>query len=364
MPETSRGHTNNFNVLRLAAAWLVLFSHSFPLTASREPFAKVFGYLTGGDIAVSTFFLISGYLVTRSALARPLLDFAMARALRILPALAVVVVFDILVIGLLFTTLTLAEYFTHPWTVRHLGNIYVYGLSSRLPGTFESLPNHSVNGSLWTLPLEVSMYIIIGALAALGMRSRSFALAFVALFAIALAVATVHFGLGWGQRGPRILPSVQAFPFLRYGFLFFLGAAFVHWREKIPLRGDIAIGACALLALSAFVPLGAVLYYVALPYLVFYIALATPAVPILRNVDLSYGMYLFAFPVQQSIVQIAGKGIGPWWLAISATAVVVSFAMLSWHMVEKPALALKDAWGSDVRRSAAGDRKSEMAQAP
>lgn len=340
--ERTRGRANNFNLLRLIAAWLVLFSHSFPLTASSdEPFARYFGDLTGGDIAVSAFFLISGYLVTKSAMARPLVEFAIARALRILPALVVVTLFDILVIGPLFTTLPVADYFTSAGTFKHLGNMYVFGLWMYLPGTFRSLPNIAVNGSLWTLPLEVSMYLIVALTAALGLRWRFFALVVVALLATTLAIGVCHFGLGWLRLGPAILPSVYTYPFLKYGLYFFLGAAFVPWQKRIPLRADLALVAGVLLGLSPFVQFCTVLYYVALPYLVFYVAMSTPAVSIWRNMDLSYGIYLFAFPVQQSIVQIAGKEIGPWWLTAAATPIVVILAALSWRLVEEPALAFK-----------------------
>ncbi|MBO0798929.1 MAG: acyltransferase, partial [Blastocatellia bacterium] len=161
---------NNFDCLRLIAALMVLCSHSFALTGTPfEPFVAWFGgYDTGGGMGVAIFFIISGFLVSGSVERRATIDYLASRALRIVPALAVVTCFEVLLLGPAFTTLSLSAYFSDFSTWSHLANPLIYRIDLWLPGTFKELPNSAVNGSLWTLPYECSLYLILPAVALCG----------------------------------------------------------------------------------------------------------------------------------------------------------------------------------------------------
>ena len=104
------------------------------------------------------FFAISGFLVTASLLKRGLVDYTISRALRIYPALAVCVFATVFILGPALTRLSLSEYFSHPTTWNFLTNALLFmNMVWTLPGVFESNVLPAVNGSLWTLPVEVSL---------------------------------------------------------------------------------------------------------------------------------------------------------------------------------------------------------------
>jgi len=158
---------NNFNLIRFIAAVLVLFSHSFALVlgvADTEPLVVLVG-MTAGTIAVDVFFIASGFLITSSYVARNnLLTFFWARLLRIYPALIISVLFCVFVLGPLFTKNNLDDYLSDSQTYRYLvkNAILFFGVEYRLPGVFLDLPYAAiVNGSLWTLPYEVRLYVIL-----------------------------------------------------------------------------------------------------------------------------------------------------------------------------------------------------------
>jgi len=340
-----KGGANNFDALRLLAALLVMWSHSYPaLAIGPDPIAGITRWLSGGEIGLATFFVISGFLVTISAGNRTLFEFAAARALRILPALFVVTLLTIFVLGPIFTTLPLLSYAKAPDTARYFGNLYIYGNWFILPGTFKALPLAGVvNGPLWTLPLEVTMYAIVFVLTAAGLRTRLFSLIVAALFIVGFVFAVLYLELSWGNRGPLFLFRLQLYPFLRFGVFFFIGAAFSFWGDKIPLRLPFALTALiSVCVTSVWMPSLYFVYFAALPYLVFYVALALPAIDLRKIGDLSYGTYLFAFPVQQGVVQIFGTSLGVWGLMSMVVPVVLATAFLSWRYVEKPCLAWKD----------------------
>jgi peptidoglycan/LPS O-acetylase OafA/YrhL len=212
------GQANNFDALRLGAALLVVESHSFAMTASgSDSVTRFFPDLDGGEIAVATFFVISGYLITISAQRRSRLEFLLARGLRILPALIFVTLFSVLVIGPIFTRMPLHVYATSPITLNYLGNAYVFGLSFFLPGVFTSSPVPGVNGSLWTLPLEVSMYALVALLTIFWIGKKRVSMLVSGVFVAGFAMATLRYNLWWNQRGPAIFPNVELYPFLRYG---------------------------------------------------------------------------------------------------------------------------------------------------
>src|SRR5262249_31135441 len=143
-------HQNNFDTLRLIAAFLVVYGHSYPLTGNPQPSFAGNGVAT---IGVKIFFVISGYLVALSLLRDGnLVRFLIRRSLRILPVLGFVVLLTVAVLGPILTGTTLVGYFKSPLIALYLANIALY-INYFLPGMFEhNIYPHAVNGSLWSLP--------------------------------------------------------------------------------------------------------------------------------------------------------------------------------------------------------------------
>ena len=155
LSELVQSRDNNFNLVRFGAATGVFFSHIFPLSG----FGIKPGVLVLGYVSVNVFFIISGFLVTKSLTDRSdLLRFALARVLRIFPALILAVLFSTFVIGLAFTVLPKNEFLldgrTHEYLLKNI-LLIIPGIPETLPGVFIHLPgSHTVNAPLWTLPYE------------------------------------------------------------------------------------------------------------------------------------------------------------------------------------------------------------------
>ena len=239
-----RADGNTFTAWRWTLALMVMFSHAWDLTQPRINLDPTVPILTVpiSFVAVDLFFTLSGFLVAGSLIKRGLRDYALSRALRILPGLWVMLIVTTLA-GLAFTTLPASDYLTDRETLRYLlinGSLAkaVY----RLPGVFEQLPIPIVNGSLWTIPHEVRCYIVLALLGALGLLlSRRW---FTALFALG---AIVHCLVP--------LNAVEALDYpRRLGFAFFAGVLFYLWRQRVRLSWPVAAGgavAAVLLAHSA-----------------------------------------------------------------------------------------------------------------
>jgi peptidoglycan/LPS O-acetylase OafA/YrhL len=342
LAEVVHGRNNNFHLLRLLAAAAVLFSHSFPLaTGDRhsEPLRAAAG-CTFGSLAVDLFFLISGMLVTMSLVRRgSALDFAKARFFRIWPGLAVALLLTVLVLGPAVTTAGLSAYFTARETFRYLGLnlLLLKGVVYTLPGVFKANPwPDAVNGSLWTLPSEVRCYL---ALVVVWMSLRPLKSASSLRWVISGGWVALLGAVLWSLRTTTIEDAPP-----RLWLMFCSGAMLYLWRERIVLSWlallAAALTAAAALATGQMLAFGAV-YCLALPYAMLCVAYL-PSGAILRYNrlgDYSYGVYIYAYPVQQGLMHLY-PALGPLTLFAAAMPSTLVLAVLSWHFIEQPATAL------------------------
>ena len=334
---------NNFNLLRFLAAFLVLVSHAYALSTGdpgTEPLRQALGTTPGG-IAVDTFFITSGFLVTASLLARKSVwGFVTARALRIYPGLLVAVLLTTVVAGLFYGSLPMGEFLMSRGTwsyIVHNSTLFL-GVKYMLPGVFELTPYaKAVNGSLWTLPFEVRMYAGLALLwVVVGMIGRDQPRRFAGAVTV-VAVAALLLHLSW--TGPR---------YHDFGAMltaaFFAGAAAYVRRDRIPMSWGV-FGAClAAIGVSAWhADLFFFVYTLTLPYVVLFFA-HVPEGSIRqfnRLGDYSYGLYIYGFPVQQALAA-SFPGISPLALLAGSAPLTLALAVLSWHLIEKRALAWKD----------------------
>ena len=332
---------NNFDLLRLALAVLVIYCHC--LSLKRSPWEPVNAYLHygyGGLLAVDGFLVISGFLVTRSLCERSLDDYVFARIARVVPGLALVTLVEVFVIGAAFTKERLWIFLSYVG-FRHLWNVSVFGLDAQLYGVFpDTDPPWMMNGSLWTIPIECSFYIALPVVALLlGLRRSAVPLFLLSLAAFPLAK---HFGLSETAPGAALLTNVHAYSFIDLSSYFLAGSAAWMVRDRIPFSlGLLALSLIGLYAADQ-AALGDFALKLFLPYLVLYAAMAGGlGTRLKRSVgDLSYGAYLFGYPVTLSVIAVDG-GLSPDQTFGAAIAITLACAWLSWRYVEQPCLRLK-----------------------
>lgn len=330
---------DQFDRLRLIAGALVIYGHSYALVAPEQAGTELLLRLTrasyAGEIAVWIFFVISGFLLSMRWLARPdARRFVQNRALRILPAYAVCLLLSALILGPLLTELPLLTYLTTPDTWAYVyGNLSFVAMRYHLPGVFEELPYAGVvNGSLWSLQIEVYAYtLLLGAgLAGLLKPGR-------VILAVLLGGAlTMLLASQLTRLAPEIPPALGAFA---------LGAlAAVHAR-RIPLRGTLPLLAFAAFALATALGLEVSirrgLLLLAVAALTLWLAYRFPQ-RTAASADPSYGLYLYGFPVQQLCLSLL-PGIGPTALTAMSLPLAGLLGWCSWRFVEAPALRWKRA---------------------
>jgi peptidoglycan/LPS O-acetylase OafA/YrhL len=306
---------NSFDWLRLLAAAMVIHHHVFPLSG-RAPLT--FFSTDYGALGVGIFFVISGYLVSGSLQRSATIgDYLKKRLLRVEPGLIVSLLVTALVLGALATTLPLRDYFASPQVWLYVArNALLYPTDYALPGVFTANPFPvAVNGSLWTLRLEFSGYLALAALAAAKLLRPNI----VAVLAGLAAAGLIALPFLWpAEAGWLRLADVAVLN----GYLF-LGGAWLNLRGKSPPLWAVAAG---------IVLLATPLWALGLPAIVLRLgSLPAPKLP----ADLSYGLYIYAFPLQQLL---AAHGMLSLWTSLALT---LPFAAASWFLVEKPALKLK-----------------------
>jgi peptidoglycan/LPS O-acetylase OafA/YrhL len=326
---------NALNSFRLALATAVILWHTFPLTGRHLPFAV---HQLFSQAWVDGFFAVSGFLITSSWLSRPRLgSYFAARALRILPGLWVcltVTAFVIAPIGVAIQGGSAARLLLSSAPVEYVvKNSAVWTFQVDIGGTPRGIPDPGMwNGSLWTLQYEVLCYIAVAGLGLVGLLARRWFLP------AAMALAVI-----WAALASYTLDGVPtvAQNGARFAVMFLAGALLHHFRDMIPARWSLVAVSLVVVLVATLLPDYRLVAAIPLAYAIIVSgALIDNERFRLRN-DLSYGVYIYACPIQQLLV-ICGLGIlNPIVFTIIAAVATLPFAAMSWFLVEKPAMALK-----------------------
>jgi peptidoglycan/LPS O-acetylase OafA/YrhL len=324
-----------FDDVRLLAATGVILSHSFHLTGSTDPVTSYIGFGNLGTLCVIAFMALSGYLVTQSWESDPRVTaFFAKRALRILPALVVVVAVTTLVVGPLVTTKSLGAYIGNSDTWRYLvDNAVIHPDPTVLPGVFATNPETVTNASLWTLPYEVTFYLTVPLLLIAASRVHK-------RLTLVIAYAVLA---GLALDGLRDTNAVWT---MRTGWLTLFGIAFLTGAMLRSFPPRLVAPAAALALCVAAASRGTSIWPLTCTTAVATIAVAVGSVrigvPDRRRFapDLSYGLYLWGYPVQQLVVSLTAVR-RPLVLFVIALPLTAVCAAASWKFVEAPALRLK-----------------------
>jgi peptidoglycan/LPS O-acetylase OafA/YrhL len=333
---------NALNSWRLALAMLVIVFHSFPLTGRDVPFAPARQLLR--EIGVDGFFAISGFLIIASWLGNPRLrNYFVARAFRILPGFytcLIVTAFVIAPIGVALQGGPARDLLLSTAPTKYiLKNSAVWMFQFDVGGTPHGIPwTAAWNFSLWTLKWELLCYIAVAVLGVVGLLSRRWLLPAAMVLALSWAAlvsyTTSYSGLGRGL-GP---PEVQAG---RFAVMFLAGALVYQFRNVIPARWSL-VGVSVVIVLAAgLLPNYRLIAAVPLAYAIIVSGALIHDKRFRLRTDLSYGVYIYSFPIQQLLV-ICGLGsMNPIAFTTISALATLPIAALSWIVVEKPAMTLK-----------------------
>jgi peptidoglycan/LPS O-acetylase OafA/YrhL len=342
-PNWTRKTPNNFGALRLLFATLVILSHSPELidgNRSREILSRIFGTLSFGELGVDGFFLISGFLITKSFQeSLSAMRFFLRRVLRIYPGY---------VVAYLLCVFALA-----PLVGGHVGDLSAFDeflriISLRMPqvqGVFDGTPYPFLNGSMWTIAYEFRCYMLVLTVGVIGLLATPSIVAFLTVCALILSIAHLNIQ----SFIPESLSALFGDPVvaLRFIGVFGCGALYYLYRDFVRYDMRLAIPAAVGFLILLFSPIFAEVGLAVLGgYVLFWFALNVkwPLVATIgRNVDISYGVYLYAWPVQKTLIWW-NPSISPWLLFLEATLISALLGFASWLMVEKPFLALKTEW--------------------
>lgn len=355
--------SNSFAMIRIAMALAVLVSHAFFLltgTTAAEPLTAWTGHSLG-EHAVQVFFFLSGILVAQSfARSRSALDFVTARGLRIFPGLAVCVLLTAYVLGPLVTGREAGDYLAAPETLSYvLRTLTLSTGSAPLPGVFESLPASGlVNMSLWTLKYELLCYAGLFVLGLAGLFNPQFKTAASVLLALAVALVFIE--------PAKAIETYTPIDNMRYFAVFFgLGALAYLVREHLAVHGATVLATGLVFWVALGTPVGELATAVFLGASTLYVARFTfgPLRAFANRYDLSYGVYVYACPVQQFLIERFPEA-GPLVHIVLALAIVVPLAMLSWVLIERPALRSRPAVVRAIERVLPRAIRPRAAQAP
>lgn len=329
LKDITKGKDNNLNFIRFCAAILVIFSHSFPLTYGSDNKEVLYiisnGQETFGSVAVKIFLIISGFLITQSwDRKKDLKTFFKARILRIFPALMVVILLTTFILGPIFTTEPLAKYFTNTKTYKYILSISLIKMQYNLPGVFENnIYKGAVNGSLWTLYYEFACYCIVAFLGHMNILKKT----------VVLILFLVCYLLSLNGHLGFMLTSY-----------FVAGMITYIYKDKIKLNRKLNLVFIILLVFSIYLNLTKYIFPFALTYIIICFAFNSKLKLNLfgsKN-DLSYGIYIYAFPIQQIISYLLKDNIHWYINLIISLPLTLICAYASWNIIEKPFLNMRN----------------------
>jgi peptidoglycan/LPS O-acetylase OafA/YrhL len=376
---------NSINFLRLVLAVAVVFSHSLAIGAFRS---EIFlGKTTLGTMAVYGFFGLSGFLIAGSASRNHVGRYLWQRFLRIFPAFWVCLVVTAFLFGAIVWN------HAHPALAGRCGlSCYVrepagpvgYVVNNLWLQVHQSTIAHTLplgyfrpvwNGSLWTLYFEFLCYIMLAVVSVIGLLRHRLAVAILA-GAVWLAEIIITTVPNWNQ---AFSPSDNwdVMKMLTFVPIFLGGSLLYLYRDRVPDSGWLAWGCTGLVLVGLVIPVGRSaptftltsmdLTAVFLAYPLLWLGMHLPLHRVGARNDYSYGVYIYAYPVQQLLLVWGVSRWGYWPYTLLSVAAVIPFAVASWWVIEKHALKLKHVgWPlspEPVRRVAEGP-PHELALSP
>lgn len=325
---------NNLDIFRLFAALMVIYGHAFaiiPNAGGIDIVSKIVGIDYSGSLAVKIFFFLSGLVVTNSLITRKkLVTFFVSRFFRIWPALIFTIFVSAIVLGPISSNTSAGEYFSNSQVAKYIYSNLLLKTNYELPGVFHDNHMKAVNGSLWTIPFEVAAYFILASLFMLkALNSKYIATGVFILIVIDTLAGNVIL-FTW-------LPANNEIKYLAPCFA--LGALLSVWKDKIQIDISVVIGAIFLWLMFRGSQNSALFLYPATFVTILYLSSTKFALSKKLPIDISYGVYLWGWPVQQVMAHTFPDS-GVVFNQVSSIAIACALGYISWVLIEKRSISL------------------------
>lgn len=333
---------NNFDLLRILFAWFVIISHSYVLNglgATDPLFEATNQTFLFSFIGVKGFFIISGCLIFKSMMvSKSIPEYLIKRTLRIFPALAVVLLVTLVAVFFIYPAGITPFFYNKEVYAYFIGNLILFKPHFFITGVFSNLMSPAINGSLWTIEYEFFFYLFI--LGFFFVRSNKKLLTILLGLSVAAFLVVRLFFYNWTVQTHFFIPLESMFDLGPY---FLMGALLSCYDlDQLPAKNVIAVFLLSALLVGTYMHVGHTVVYFTLPYLVIYLGKKTSGLAAWVHQKLgdpSYGIYLYAFPLQQFIIYLYKPSTLT--LFVISTIGAFAFGYLSWILIEKKALALK-----------------------
>jgi peptidoglycan/LPS O-acetylase OafA/YrhL len=323
---------NNFNLLRLIFAGMVIISHAAELkdgNRSHELLTVIFGTISFGELAVDSFFIISGYLITRSWIESPnFFRYLRSRVLRIYPGFICASLICAFILGPMVSGQTYFSEFNYFDYIKSL----IFLKPPKIPEVFHGSFYPDINGSMWTIFYEFSCYVLVAAFGLLGIYKKKIAILF-----LCLALATLYF-----LNEIHAIELIKTQKYVRLGMVFFAGSCFYLYEKIIPWKMTYAITSI-LIAISLLFSKGLAEISLAIfwGYAILYFAKNAKEIAVVNKIpDFSFGLYLYAWPINKTIYWYFPE-TGVYACMIVTVLLSIISGIVSWYLIEKPFLKLK-----------------------
>lgn len=349
---TKTHRENNFDFLRLLFSSLVIVSHSFPLTGIREQ--EILMQLTNnqadfGGLSVKCFFVISGFLIFQSLeRSKSYFDYLWKRFLRLFPALLVIGIVILFTVALFLYKCNVPLLENHSYLTYYPRMLSLYFLQDNIDGVFQNLPYKTINGSLWTLCYEFSMYLVISAL--FFVKNKKWRLYLLLALFISIFLLMMIYPAFLQKRFFSLL-QMNSYNFYDLGIFFVAGSllTYVNFKES-KIQKLLFYSFLVIIILSLIFHFYSVAKYLFLPYIIIYFGVgATPVISKIGSTigDTSYGIYIYGWFVQQFLQEKFHFSAYP--LMFYSLLITFVLGYISWHLIEKKALTYKNLFSKNTK---------------
>jgi peptidoglycan/LPS O-acetylase OafA/YrhL len=326
--------SNNIDIFRVIAACMVIYGHAYALApelGQSDFIGRHLGFDYSGSLAVKIFFFLSGLVLTNSLLLkRDPTSFIVSRFFRIWPAFTFVIIASAFLIGPIMTTYTINEYFNNILTYDYiLKNLFMH-INFELPGVFtNNTYGNAINGSIWTLPYEIAAYIVLLSLFMIGIFTNKKIATFIFILILLDPLLGNKIALTW-------LPQVSEITLLAPCFAF--GSILAIYKNEIEINITVLIGVWLLYYSFNASTYSFYFFYLALFISILFISSLSWVIKMRPKADISYGIYLWGWPVQQ-IISILYKEQGVVFNQSSSILISILLGFISWYLIEKRSMA-------------------------